>query len=75
MAIDLIDTELVLSVEQFKRLTSFHRFVFTRVLRLEKDPMVFRPLEASSSYIVVPLINGMFVFILNCDIQNLWLDN
>ena len=39
-------------------MTRFHRFVFHKVLRLEKDPMMFDPDNAESSYIIVPVIHG-----------------
>lgn len=43
------------SQEQLDKLLKFHHFVFTSVLHLEKDPMVFSPQQADVGYIIVPL--------------------
>ena len=46
------------SREELDACWEFHHFVFQRVLRVEKDPMVFKPEESKASYIVVPLHKG-----------------
>ena len=58
VSIDPITTAMTFTEEELAPICHFHRFLFTRVLRLEKDPMVFDPANAFSSYIIVPLIRG-----------------
>ena len=41
--------------EQLEKLIDFHHFVFTSVLHLEKDPMVFSPESADIGLLIVPL--------------------
>lgn len=47
-----------MSSEELRRLRDFHRFTFTNVLRLEKDPMEFCPDESDLGYLIVPLNKG-----------------
>ena len=47
-----------MSSEELRRLRDFHRFTFTSVLRLEKDPMEFCPEESDLGYLLVPLTKG-----------------
>ncbi|ELU12939.1 hypothetical protein CAPTEDRAFT_223153 [Capitella teleta] len=56
VSIDPVDSEFTFTAEQLPQICHFHRFIFTRVLRLEKDPMVFDPKKAMSSYFIVPLL-------------------
>lgn len=58
VSIDPVSSSFTFTEEQHAQICHFHRFVFTRVLRLEKDPMVFDPDKALSSYIIVPLLKG-----------------
>lgn len=53
----LIDDDVQLNDEQKEQVLSFHKYTFSRVLRLEKYPMIFKPYEANSQVIVVPLSN------------------
>nr|KAG5691629.1 hypothetical protein BaRGS_023800 [Batillaria attramentaria] len=43
------------SEEQLEKLRGFHHFVFSSVLHLEKDPMLFSPDAADIGFIIVPL--------------------
>ncbi|XP_062617556.1 endoribonuclease Dicer-like [Saccostrea cucullata] len=54
-SIDLLSSYVPLSEEELRRLREFHRFTFTNVLRLEKDPMEFCPEESELGYLIVPL--------------------
>jgi hypothetical protein len=45
-------------------LSEFHRFVFSNVLRLEKDPMIFSPSQAELGYLIIPLAKGYYYLIL-----------
>ena len=56
--IDLLSSEFSVSSEELRRLRDFHRFTFTSVLRLEKDPMEFCPEESDLGYLLVPLSKG-----------------
>ncbi|KAL1448728.1 hypothetical protein MTO96_028164 [Rhipicephalus appendiculatus] len=47
-----------LTSNQVRDLTTFHRYTFTNVLRLEKYPMTFNPEGDACSFLVVP-INAM----------------
>nr|UFK76043.1 dicer-1-like protein [Haemaphysalis longicornis] len=44
-----------LSAKQARDLTTFHRYTFTNVLRLEKYPMTFNPEGDACSFLVVPI--------------------
>lgn len=44
-----------LSAKQARDLTTFHRYTFTNVLRLEKYPMTFNPDGDACSFLVVPI--------------------
>lgn len=54
MSLDLLDKRHY-SKEELEKLTSFHHFVFSSVLHLEKDPMVFSPEAATIGFLIVPL--------------------
>lgn len=54
----LIDDDVQLNDEQREQVVSFHKYTFSRVLRLEKYPMIFKPNDANSQVIVVPLSNA-----------------
>ena len=43
-------------VERFER---FHHFLFSRVLRLDKEPMQFEPKEAPGCCLVLPVQTGV----------------
>ena len=58
VSIEMVRSDVTLTSAEIKRLQEFHHVVFRRVLRLEKDPMLFCPASAQSSYIVVPLTSG-----------------
>ncbi|KAH7942576.1 hypothetical protein HPB49_025404 [Dermacentor silvarum] len=47
-----------LSPKQVRDLTTFHRYTFTNVLRLEKYPMTFNPEGDACSFLVVPINAG-----------------
>jgi len=55
VSVDLLSGELTLTEDKLKKLKAFHRFLFSNVLRLEKDPMDYLPLEGVCGYLVVPL--------------------
>ena len=59
VSIDLLDRAKMLSTEELTRLSDFHHFVFSKVLRLEKDPMAFHQAKAESSYIIIPFLKSM----------------
>lgn len=60
VSVDKLEREINLSPDELEKLKTFHRFLFSNVLRLEKDPMEYQPNESSVGYLVVPLdINGM----------------
>uniref|UniRef100_K1QXR8 ribonuclease III n=1 Tax=Magallana gigas TaxID=29159 RepID=K1QXR8_MAGGI len=54
-SIDVLSSNFSVSSEELRRLRDFHRFTFTNVLRLEKDPMEFCPDESDLGYLIVPL--------------------
>ncbi|XP_055995249.1 endoribonuclease Dicer-like isoform X2 [Ostrea edulis] len=54
-SIDLLNCNVSLSSEELRRLREFHRFTFTNVLRLEKDPMEFCSEKSELGYLIVPL--------------------
>ena len=58
ICMELVSTTAVFSAEELGRLYKFQRYLFSRVLRLEKDPMNFDPDNADSSYAVAPLTIG-----------------
>ena len=53
----LIEENLRLNTEEMERVLNFHKYTFSQVLRLEKYPMLFKPDNACSNVIVVPLSN------------------
>lgn len=55
MSVDMLEREITLSKMELDKLETFHRFLFSNVLRLEKDPMDYRPSDSSVGYLVVPL--------------------
>ncbi|XP_064603433.1 endoribonuclease Dicer-like isoform X2 [Liolophura sinensis] len=55
VSIELVSTDIVVTQEQLDQLLVFHTFVFSNVLRLEKDPMEFSADPMNTSYVVVPL--------------------
>lgn len=55
VTIDLLRSDVHYSDEERSRLSEFHRFVFSNVLRLEKDPMIFSPSQAELGYLIIPL--------------------
>lgn len=57
-SIDVLSSNFPVSSEELRRLRDFHRFTFTNVLRLEKDPMEFCPDEGDLGYLIVPLNKG-----------------
>lgn len=58
MSVNIVQPDLFITESQMNMLTAFHRFVFSTVLRLEKDPIDFMPEEAKVGYLIVPLIEG-----------------
>lgn len=60
-SIDLLNCNVSLSSEELRRLREFHRFTFTNVLRLEKDPMEFCSEKSELGYLIVPLDKGILV--------------
>ena len=55
MSVDMLKREITLSPDELAKLKTFHRFLFSNVLRLEKDPMDYQQNDSSSGYLVVPL--------------------
>ncbi|XP_033733992.1 LOW QUALITY PROTEIN: endoribonuclease Dicer-like [Pecten maximus] len=55
VSLDLLRTDTSFTKEDLTKLREFHRFVFTEVLRLEKDPMEFQPEKADLGYCIIPL--------------------
>lgn len=49
---------VVLGAAQLWKLKLFHKFIFSNVLKLEKDPMDYAPELAPVSYFIVPLNEG-----------------
>ncbi|CAI9730629.1 endoribonuclease Dicer-like [Octopus vulgaris] len=56
VSLDMVESNVSINESQLNKLTIFHRFVFSTVLRLEKDPIDFMPDEAKVGYLIVPLI-------------------
>lgn len=56
VSVNIVQPDLFITESQMNMLTAFHRFVFSTVLRLEKDPIDFMPEEAKVGYLIVPLI-------------------
>uniref|UniRef100_T1J2F6 ribonuclease III n=1 Tax=Strigamia maritima TaxID=126957 RepID=T1J2F6_STRMM len=50
-----INSQLLLTNDQLLRLSFFHNYTFSKVLRLEKYPMKYDPTTAESCYFIVPL--------------------
>ncbi|KAL3873454.1 hypothetical protein ACJMK2_036569 [Sinanodonta woodiana] len=55
VSIELLHSDLILKEEELKKLQYFHKFLFSNVLHLEKDPMEFCPEKASQGYLLLPL--------------------
>ena len=53
----LIQKEVELTQAQKEEVLTFHNYTFSQVLRLEKFPMQYKPNEANSNVLVVPLTN------------------
>lgn len=53
--VDLVTSDIVLDQSELSRLQTFHRFLFSQVLKLEKSPMHFSPDTAESGCIIVPI--------------------
>lgn len=60
ISLDLLKKNFCLGSAEVANVESFHRFLFSNVLRLEKNPMCFEPANAEGSYFVVPLNSGKF---------------
>lgn len=58
VAVNLLSREVILDGDELSKLKIFHRFLFSNVLRLEKDPMDFYPECSTMGYLVVPLNKG-----------------
>ena len=54
----LIQEYIKLTDSQKEQVLTFHKYAFSQVLRLEKFPMQFKPNEANSNVLVVPLSNN-----------------
>ena len=59
VCLELTYPDITFNSEELEKMKQFHHFVFSKVLRLEKEPMVFDPENAECSYLVVPLNYGM----------------
>ncbi|XP_060069957.1 endoribonuclease Dicer-like [Ylistrum balloti] len=55
VSLNLLRRDAAFTQEELIKLREFHRFVFTEVLRLEKDPMEFHPERADLGYCIIPL--------------------
>jgi len=64
VSLELTYPDSTFTGEELERMKQFHQFVFSKVLRLEKEPMMFDPGKAECSYIVVPLNYGMCYIVL-----------
>ena len=58
VSIDLVREGVTFTQSEMRRFEGFHKFVFSRVLRLDKDPMLFLPTDAPYSCLVVPVLTG-----------------
>ena len=58
VSIDLVQRDVTFTTVEMQRMEAFHKFVFSRVLRLDKDPMLFLPTDAPYNCVVVPLHIG-----------------
>ncbi|KAK3092704.1 hypothetical protein FSP39_006212 [Pinctada imbricata] len=58
ISVTMVTSEFPLTEEDLKRLGDCHHFIFDNVLRLEKDPMEFKPQQSELGYIVVPLLKN-----------------
>ena len=54
----LVQSDLILDDQQKEKVLKFHKYTYSHVLRLEKFPMIFKPEEANSSVVVIPLSNA-----------------
>ncbi|XP_060562889.1 endoribonuclease Dicer-like [Ruditapes philippinarum] len=55
VSINILSREVALKKEELDKLKIFHMFLFSNVLRLEKDPMDFFPDCSTMGFLVVPL--------------------
>ena len=55
VSVNILSGDVSLGKEQLDKLKVFHRFLFSNVLRLEKDPMDFFPDCSTMGFLVVPL--------------------
>ena len=62
VSIDLVREGVTFTQSEMRRFEGFHKFVFSRVLRLDKDPMLFLPSDAPYSCLVVPVLSGKALF-------------
>lgn len=56
--LELVQENLNFSAEEVTRFEHFHHFLFTYVLRLDKEPMKFSPSDAPASCLVIPVQTG-----------------
>jgi hypothetical protein len=61
VTLELINPETTFTADELDKLQQYHRFVFSMVLRLEKDPMMFDPGNADCSYILIALNSGNII--------------
>jgi endoribonuclease Dicer len=73
VSINILSREVALKKEELDKLKIFHMFLFSNVLRLEKDPMDFFPDCSTMGFLVVPLnkegngsISTVFINFCNC---------
>ena len=62
VSIDLVREHVTFSAEEMRRFHFFHKFLFSRVLRLDKDPMTYMPHEAPYSPLIIPVQTGHYFF-------------
>ncbi|KAH3846058.1 hypothetical protein DPMN_088351, partial [Dreissena polymorpha] len=55
VSVDLLTSRLHLCPKELTKLQTFHQFIFSNVLRLEKEPMDYIPSASPVGYLVVPL--------------------
>ena len=56
--LDLAAEGVTFSKAEVERFERFHHFLFSRVLRLDKEPMMFAPSDAPASPLVLPVLTG-----------------
>lgn len=55
--VELVDEDFNLTTEQIENLRTFHRFTFSKVLRLEKYPVVYDPERSEFTVLLAPVTN------------------